>query len=152
MYDEGANAIQVVLMLGSPIYGGLAGYLYSTHGHLRPYGGLALAAAIVFASFGLAQAMEVVRAGGVAEYGVRVLALPGSAMAAAALIATALSTRRRGGSRRAMFAVAGLLFPLSVLPLFYSIGILYVIVAWVVCFTLAVTDPPLRTSELRPKG
>ena len=51
-----------------------------------------------------------------------------------------------------MFALAGLLFPLSVWILFLSVGPFYVLVAWAVCFTLAVKNPPLRTSELRPRG
>ena len=66
MYETGANGFQVILFLGSPVYGAIVGYESATRGHLRPYGGLALAAAIVFASFGLAQAIEVARAGGVA--------------------------------------------------------------------------------------
>ena len=152
MYEHGPSIATLLLILGSPLYGALAGYLSAAYGPLRPLGGVALAAAIVFASFGLWQAMEVVRGGGVAEYGVRVLALPGSGLAAAALIATALSTRTRGGPRRATFAVAGLLFPVSVWPLYYSVGMLYAIAGWIVCFTLAAKDPRLRTSELRPRG
>ncbi len=152
MYETGANGFQVILFLGSPVYGAIVGYESATRGHLRPYGGLALAAAIVFASFGLAQAIEVARAGGLAPYGVWGLALPVSGLAAVALTTAAVYVRGRGRSRRAMFVVAGLLFPLSVWPLFYSVGIFYVIAAWGACFTLAALDPPLRKSELRLRG
>ena len=152
MYEEGANAFQVILFLGSPVYGAIVGYESATRGHLRPYGGLALAAAMVFVSFGLANAIEVARTGGVAPYGVWGLALPVSGLAAAALTGAAFYVRGRGRSRRAMFALAGLLFPVSAWPLIYSFGIFYVIAGWAVCFTLAAKDPPLRTSELRSRG
>ena len=108
--------------------------------------------AIVFASIGLMHAIEVVRAGGVAPYGVWGLALPISSLAAAALTGAAFYVRGPGRPRRAMFALAGLLFPLSAWPLIYSFGIFYVIAGWAVCFTLAAMNPPLRTSELRSRG
>ena len=149
MNDEGANSIQVILFLASPAYGGVAGYLSATRGHLRPYGGLALAAAIVFASFGLAWTVDAVGDDGtIYDFGVGWgVALPFSGLAAAALIAAALYSRGRGRSRRAMLAGAGLLFPLSAWPLIWSVGIFYVFAAWAVCFTLAAKDPPLRRSE-----
>ena len=152
MYEEGANAFQVILFLGSPVYGAIVGYESATRGQLRPSGGLALAAAIVFASIALMHAIEVVRAGGVAPYGVWGLALPISSLAAAALTGAAFYVRGPGRPRRAMFALAGLLFPLSAWPLIYSFGIFYVIAGWAVCFTLAAMNPPLRTSELRSRG
>ena len=152
MYETGANGFQMLLFFGSPVYGAIVGYESATRGHLRPSGGLALAAAIVFASIGLMHAIEVVRAGGVAPYGVWGLALPISGLAAAALTGAAFYVRGPGRSRRAMFALAGLLSPLSVWILFLSVGPFYVLAAWGVCFTLAAMDPPLRASELRPRG
>ena len=152
MYEEGANAFQMILFLGSPVYGAIVGYESATRGRLRPYGGLALAVAVVFASFGLAQVIEVIRADGVARHGGWILTLPGSGLAAAALTVAALYALRRGPLRRAMLVVAGLLFPISVWPLYWSVGIFYVIAAWAACFTLAAMDRPLRTSELRPQG
>ena len=145
MDHDAADAFQVFLFLGSPVYGAIVGYESATRGRLRPFGGLALAAAIVFASFGLAEAIEVVSTDVVAEYGVRVLAIPVSGLAAAALMGAAFYVRGRGRSRRAMFT-------LSALPLIYSVGVLYVLAAWAVCFTLAAKNPPLRASELHPGG
>ena len=147
MYEAGANDIQMILFFGSPVYGALVGYESATRGQLRPYGGLALAAAIVFASIGLMHAIEVVRAGGVAPYGVWGLALPVSGLAAAALMGAAFYVRGQGRSRRAMFALAGLLFPLSIWILFLSLGPFYVLAVWAVCFTLAAKNPPLRRRE-----
>ena len=90
MYDDGANAFQAFLMLGSPVYGGAAGYLLVATGRLRPGGGVALAAAIVSASLGLMHATELIFTDAVASDGAWVLAMPSGSLAAAALLGAAL--------------------------------------------------------------
>ena len=122
MYEEGANEIQGFLFLGSPLYGALVGYLSVTRGHLRPYGGLALAVAIVSASIGVMHTTELIFTDAVASDGAWVLSLPGGALAAAALLAAALFERRRGLARRALFAGAGVLFTAGIGPLGLGAG------------------------------
>ncbi len=152
MYDDGANAFQAFLMLGSPVYGGAAGYLLVVTGRLRPGGGMALAVAIVSASIGLMHATELIFTDAVASDGAWVLAMPSGSLAAAALLGAALFQARRGLARRALFAGAGVLFTVGIGPLAVGIGFFYVIAGWAVCFTLAAMDPPLRTSEPRARG
>ncbi len=152
MYDDGASAFQGFLMLGSPLYGGVAGYLSVASGRLLRSGGVALAAAIVAASIGLMHATEVVFTDAVASDGAWILAMPAGGLAAAALLGAALSRSRRGLVRRALFAGAGVLFTVGIGPLALGAGFFYVIAAWVVCFALAAMNPPLHASELRPGG
>ena len=111
-----------------------------------------LTVAIVAASIGLMHATEVIFTDAVVSDGAWVLAMPGGGLAAAALLAAALFQRRRGLARRALFAGAGVLFTAGIGLLALGAGFFYVLVAWAVCFTLAAINPPLRTSELRPRG
>ena len=152
MYEEGANEIQGFLFLGSPVYGALVGYLSVNRGHLRPYGGLALAVAIVSASIGVMHTTEVIFTDAVASDGAWVLSMPSGGLAAAALLAAALFQSRRGLARRALFAGAGVLFTAGIGPLGLGAGFFYIIAVWTVCFGLAAMNPPLRTRELRPQG
>ncbi len=152
MYEEGANAFQGFLILGSPLYGALVAYLSVKRGHLRPYGGLALAVAIVSASIGLMHATEVLSSNAVTSDGAWVLAMPSGGLGAAALLAAALFQRRRGLARRALFAGAGVLFTAGIGPLALGAGFFYIIAAWTVCFGLAAMNPPLRTRESLPRG
>ena len=149
MYDDGANAFQGFLMLGSPLYGSLAGYLSVAVGRLRPGGGVALAVAIVSASIGLMHATEVLFSAAVASDGAWVLAMPSGSLAAAALLGAALLRGRRGLARRALFAGAGVLFTVGIGPLALGLGFFYLLAGWFFCFALAAMDPPLHTSELR---
>jgi len=57
-----------------------------------------------------------------------------------------------GLRRRLLFVLSGLIFPVSVWPLFMSIGVFFVIGDWVACFTLAWRNPPLRVNELSVAG
>ena len=76
MYEGGANTVQMLLIFVGPLAGMVIAALSSGDGHLRASGGIARAAAVLFVSRGLFQAIEVVEANGVAEQGALVLILP----------------------------------------------------------------------------
>ena len=155
MYDGGANAFQAFLMLGSPLYGGLAGYLSVAAGRLRGGGAVVQTAAIVAASIGLMHTTEVFSSGfsdAMASDGWWVVALPLGSLGTAALLTAALLRGRRGLARRALYVGAGVLFTAGIGPLAVGSGFFYLLAVWSACFALAAMDPPLRTGELGPGG
>jgi hypothetical protein len=136
----------MVLIFGGPLAGLIVAGFASTSGHLRASGGLAFAAIALFASFGLFQAIEVIRTNGVVVDGAWVLAMPGAGLGAAAMTAFALYRLERGPLRRMLFLASGLIWPISIWPVI-SLAVIYLIPGWIVCFTLVLRDPPLRTNE-----
>ena len=149
MYDTGANPLQMLLIFGGPLTGVVIAGLSSTNGHLRASGGLALAAATLFVSLGLFQDIEVIRANGIVSDGAWVLLMPGAGLGAAAMTGFALYRLERGPLRRVLFLLSGLVFPVSVFPVI-GLALIYVVPGWIASFTLAVRNPPLRSSEPDP--
>ena len=151
MYQSGANTLQILLIFGGPLAGAIVAGFSSTSGHLRALGGLAFAAMALFASFGLFQAIEVIRTNGVVVDGTWVLAMPGAGLGAAAMTAFALCRLERGPLRRMLFLTSGLIWPVSIWPVI-SLAVLYLIPGWIACFTVVVRNPPLRSNEPDPQG
>lgn len=141
------TTLATVLIFASPLLSGAFAYRIATQGHLRQAGGFALVGLLTFASVGIVLG-ALLLAGENPGPSIQHVLGAFAGIGVALLTAIAIYMVDRGWPRRLLLITAGLLLPTAAGPLTLAAGLMYIILGWTVYFTLAIYNPPLRTSEV----